>query len=437
MKLVQQIIIGSICIAFAPITMAQNVLMLDEALRLALQNNYSIQLAKNEAEIARNNNHVGAAGMLPFATANATQDNQVVDTDQEFLDGRTNNRPGAKNNAINANVELGWNIFDGLRMFATKNKLEELQKIGELRMRSNIEQSFTRVTKAYYDVLLAKQQLKSTKQSTENSENRLLIADDKFKAGKAAKTELLRAQVDLNTDKAALMRQENILRNTKTTLNQLLARDLNTDFDVPDSIASGNTYKLDELINKSNGANANLLMAKANERVSLLNIREIRAERMPTIQLLGGYNYNRQESQAGFLRYSQINGFHYGATASINLFNGFDVNRRLRNAEILLKQNELVYKDSITRIQTNIQQAYNTYVMSLELVNFEKENVKVARENFEIANEQYKVGVITSIELRDAQQNLVNSEIRLFTAQYESKLNETELLRLSGELVKL
>lgn len=426
----------SFAFLLTPPLYAQEILTLEDALRAALQNNYSIQVAKNDAEIARNNNSAGAAGMLPFVSATAAQDNQRVNTQQEFLNGTSNNVDGAKNNSLAANVELGWNIFDGFKMFATKNKLEELQKVGELRMRNNIEQTFVRVTKAYYDVMLAKQQLKSTAQTAENSENRLAIADDKYKAGKAARTEYLRAQVDLNTDKAALMRQENTLRNAKTGLNQLLARDLNTTFDVPDSIDSYATYKLDELLGKTTAQNANLQLAKTNERVSLLNIKEIRAERMPLVQLRSGYNFSRQESQAGFLQSAQNSGIHYGAALSINLFNGFDVNRRLKNAQIVLRQNQLIYSDSLIRMQSSIQQAYNNYVLGLTLVDFEKENTKVARENFQIADEQYQVGVITSIELRDAQENLLLSEIRLFTAQYEAKLNETELLRLSGELVK-
>jgi outer membrane protein TolC len=84
-----------------------------------------------------------------------------------------------------------------------------------------------------------------------------------------------------------------------------------------------------------------------------------------------------------------------------------------------------------------VQHAYNNYLLSIQLIAFEKENEKVAKENFDIANEQYKVGVITSIELRDAQLNLLNSQIRLLNAQYEAQINETELLRLTGELVKL
>lgn len=416
---------------------AQQVLTLNDALKIALENNYAIQVAKNDAELSKNNNRIGAAGMLPVVTGTINQDNQVVDTRQKFLSGAENNRDGAKSDNLNANIELGWTIFDGLKMFATKNKLEELQKIGELKMQSNIEQTFMRVTKAYYDVLLSKQQLKSTEDAVANSEQRLKLTTEKYNAGKSAKTEMLKAQVDLNTDKAALMRQTNNYQNAQTNLNQLLGRDLNIKFAVEEKIAEPKKYTLDELMNKVSGQNTSLTIAKKNQQISMLNVSEIKAERLPTIQLKGGYNYLRQQSEAGFLQSSQNNGFHYGAGLSINIFNGFDVNKRLQNARLNLKSNELIYKDSLTRLQNQLQQSFNNYVLSTQLITFEKENVKVAQENFDIANEQFKVGVITSIELRDAQLNLLNNQIRLLNAQYDAQINETELLRLTGELVKL
>lgn len=428
----------SLLLLLAPLGMvrAQTMLTLSDALKIALENNYSIQVAKNDAAIAANNNRAGAAGMLPVVTGTAAQDNQVVDTRQKFLSGSENNRDGAKSNSLNANVELGWTIFDGLKMFAAKNRLEELQMAGELRTRSNIEYTFMRVTRAYYDAMLAQQQLKSNKEAVSNSETRLTLANDRWLAGKSPKTEVLKAQVDVNTDKAALLRQENVVKNTKSTLNQLLGRDLNTPFELPEQMPAGKTYSLDELQSKAGAQNAALLAAKATSRVSLLSMREIKAERMPTIQLRSGYNYSRQESEAGFLQSSQNNGFHYGAGLSINLFNGFDVQRRLHNARLTYQSNELVYKDSLTRLQNQLQQTYNNYVLSTNLIAFEEANEKVAKENFDIASEQYKVGVITSIELREAQLNLLNSQLRLLNARYEAKMNETELQRLSGELLK-
>ncbi len=415
---------------------AQQLLTLQEALRTALENNYAIQVAKNDAAISKNNNTAGGAGMLPVVNGNVSQDNQVIDTRQKFLNGNENNRDGARSNTLNAGVELNWTIFDGLRMFASKSKLDELEKIGELRMKANIENVFLRVTKSYYEVVLNKQQLETAKQSLINSEQRLQLAEDKWKAGKIAKTEMLKAKVDFNSDQAAYLRQENLYKNSKVVLNQLLGRDLNTTFEVNDSLAKYKSFVLDDLMNKAT-ENTALQATKKTQQVSFLTVKEAEAERMPTLQLRSGYNLNRQQSEAGFLQSAQNMGFHYGGVLSMNLFNGFEVNRKINMARIQLKSNEYIYKDSLSKIQQQINQAYNNYVLSTALTKLEMENVKVAEENYDIASEQYKVGVITGIELRDAQLNLNLVKLRLLQAQYEAKLNETELMRLTGELLQL
>ncbi len=419
----------------AYISNAQQVLNLSDVLTIALNNNYAIQLAKNEAELSKNNNRMGAAGMLPNVAGTALQDNQVVNTKQQFLNGTENNKDGAKSSQLNANVELGWTIFDGLKMFATKSRLNELQNIGELRMRSQIEQNFTKVIRAYYDVVLAKQQTNVNKSALTISEKRVQLAQDKYDAGKASLNEVLKAKVDLNTDKSNLMKQEIKFKNSKNQLNQLLARDINTDFDVPDSIALNTELKLNDLNTKVMAQNADVLVAKRNQHVNELAIQEINAERMPTIQLRSGYNYSKQTSEAGFLQSSQNLGYHYGAALNINLFNGFDVDRRLQNAKITLKSSELIYKDSLAKLQNNLQQSYNTYTLNNQLVQFEKENVSIVTQNFNITDEQYKVGTITSLELRDAQQNLLLSNNRYLSATYDAKLAEVELMRISGDLM--
>ncbi len=432
-----RIVIAFVLLSFTIKLQAQDTLSLDAALKIALQNNFAIQIAKNDAEVSRINNYAGAAGMMPFVNGTAVQDNQTANINQQFLNGTENSRNAATSSQLNANVELGWNIFDGLKMFATKNKLEELQQIGELRMRSQIEQIFMRITKAYLDVLLSKRQLQLILDQKSISESRLQLANDKLSAGKASKTEVLKAQVDLNTDRSLMMRQEITYKNNKATLNQLLARNYDIDFDVVDTILIKTDFVLNDVETKTVTQNANMLIAKKNQQVSLLTRREIYAERMPTIQLKGGYNYNNQQSQAGFLQSSTSNGIHYGAGLNINLFNGFSVSKRLQNARLSERTSTLIYNDSLLKIKTTVQQTYNTYVSNLALVTVEKENVKVAQENFDIANEQYKVGVITSIDLRNAQQNLLISTNRLLNAYYDAKLSETELLRLSGELLTL
>jgi outer membrane protein TolC len=416
---------------------AQQILTLNEVLKLALENNFSIQVAKNEAEISKNNNYAGAAGMLPTIAASANQDNVVNNTQQKFLNGTENNRDDAKSNQLNTGVELGWTIFDGLKMFATKNKLNQLQEIGELKMKLQIEQVFSKVTRAYFEIVQHKKVLNALQQSVTISSERLKLTNDKFTLGKVSKAEVLKAQVDLNTDKSAYMKQLNSLQNAKINLNQLLARSLIVDFEVAENILINKDLKLAELKNKAKLQNTNLLIIKKNNQISSNTINEIKAERLPTLQFKTGYNFNKQSSEAGFLQSSQTNGFHYGAAINFNLFNGFNTDRRITNAMLNLKSTDITLKDSLQKLDLAVQQTFNNYSLALQLLAIEIENIDLAKNSFELVNEQYKVGVITAIELRDVQQKLLLSETQLSALQLDAKIAEIELQKLCAEITKM
>jgi outer membrane protein TolC len=416
---------------------AQQILTLNEALKLALENNFSIQVAKNEAEISKNNNYAGAAGMLPTIAASANQDNVVNNTQQKFLNGTENNRDDAKSNQLNTGVELGWTIFDGLKMFATKNKLNQLQEIGELKMKLQIEQIFSKVTRAYFEIVQHKKVLNALQQSVTISSERLKLTNDKFTLGKVSKAEVLKAQVDLNTDKSAYMKQLNSLQNAKINLNQLLARSLIVDFEVAENILINKYLKLAELQNKAKLQNTNLLIIKKNNQISSNTINEIKAERLPTLQFKTGYNFNKQSSEAGFLQSSQTNGFHYGAAINFNLFNGFNTDRRITNAMLNLKSTDITLKDSLQKLDLAVQQTFNNYSLALQLLAIEIENIDLAKNSFELVNEQYKVGLITAIELRDVQQKLLLSETQLSALQLDAKIAEIELQKLCAEITKM
>jgi outer membrane protein TolC len=414
---------------------AQSILKLNDVYRLALENNFSIQLAKNEQEINRNNNSIGAAGMLPNIAATAGKDNTVTDTKQKFLNGATNDRDAAKANQLNAGVELGWTIFDGFKMFASKNRLEQLQNQGELRFKMQIEQVYSRISKAYYDIVQAKQMLEVEKQSISLSEQRLKLVQDRLDAGKSSKAEVLNAQVDFNADKSRLLKQKNVLQNLKINLNQLLAREIDTEFDVENEIENTADYKLDSLSMLAAEKNTSILILKSGKNIQNYAIKEIQAERYPSVSLRTGYTYSKSESEAGFLQSSDNTGYHYGAGVNLNVFSGSSVSRRMTNAKIGLKSTELILKDSLSKLQMSLNATFRNLQLGKELLLMESENLKVAKSNVELATEQYKIGVISALELRQAQQNLLAAETRYLVARYDAILAEVELKRLSGMLL--
>jgi outer membrane protein TolC len=435
MKIVSTLVLGLFLFCLDQAN-AQNALSLKDAFDIALQNNFSIQIAANDFEVTKKNNVIGNAGMLPSINGVVNQDNQVLDSKQKFLNGTENNRNGAKINQLNAGVELNWTLFNGMKMFATKSKLAELEAIGEVRLRQQMETLLTRVAKAYFDILLLREQLKSGKEFIEISEKRLEIAKAKVLAGKSAKPEVLNAQVNLNTDLAGYKRLETQYKNSKLGLNLLMGKDLSFTFEATDSLMPKDALSIESIKELAAKNNSGIQSAKLNREVAQFQLKEIKGERYPSLQLKSGYSYNQQQSQAGFLQSANTNGFHYGLGLNLTVFNGFDIDRRIGNSKIAFKNSDLLLKDSLLKLEVAVTQAYNVYLNNIDLYAFEKTNLDVAKQNFELSRDQYDQGMISSNDLRIAQTNYLLNVNRLLVAAYDSKLSEMELERLSGSLIK-
>jgi outer membrane protein TolC len=422
--------------ALTHLVQAQTTLSLKQAYELALENNFSIQIASNELEIAKRNNVIGNAGMLPSLNGVVNQDNQVVDTKQKFLNGAENNRDGAKSNSLNASVEMNWTLFNGMKMFATKRKLAEFEAMGKLRLKQQMENTLSRVAKAYLDALLAKEQLAIAEQVLSIGEKRLQVAKAKLEAGKSPKSELLNVQVNLQADKAAARRLEASYKNSKLNLLQLLGLQTSFNFELSDSWVSQEALSYEAFKESAMQQNSGIQLSKLSKELAQTQLGELKADRYPSLQLRSGYNYNKQESEAGFLQSSNNTGFHYGLGLNLNIFNGFDTDRKIGIAKINQRSAELLYKDSLLKLEIAVAQAYEMYAANRALFQFEESNVLLAKENFELAREQQANGLLSINDLRIAEVNYMQSMQRKFQAAYEAKLSEIELKRLSGKLLQ-
>jgi outer membrane protein TolC len=194
--------------------------------------------------------------------------------------------------------------------------------------------------------------------------------------------------------------------------------------------------KFDALKEQAFANNSGIKMARLNQSVAQYQLREIRGDRYPSLQLRSGYSYIKQESEAGFLQSSNTQGLHYGFGVNMNLFNGFDVDRRVNNAKIGFKMSDILLKDSLLKLEVALTQAYQVYLTNIDLYQFEQKNLEVAKQNFDLAKLQQDQGMISINDLRIAQVTLVQSVVRLLQAAYDSKLSEVELKRLSGILIQ-
>lgn len=415
---------------------AQEALSLENAIALALENNFAIRIARTEVEIDRNNASLGNAGLLPTLTATAGESRSINDARQEFYNGSLIDRNGAKSDNRSVGVALNWTLFDGLAMFSNYAKLRTFREMGELETRIAVEDNLAQVIKAYHDLVQAQKNLKAIEEAVSISEKRMQIAQANYKMGSGSKLDLLDARVDLNEDRSAVMRAALAVANGRIALNRLMGRAADLDFATSDSIRLQGDLALAPLEQQMLSGNQALLLSRKNLRAAEQANKAASGPRLPKIGLNVGYNLARTESQAGFIKSSENQGLTYGLSASYTLFDGFNISRNKQNAEITVRANELRLREMEQAFQAQLRQSHAQYRANLEMISLESDNLTVSRENVQAALERYRLGSISALELREVQRKYLDAQVRLLTAQYEAAASEVELLRLSGGLIR-
>ncbi|HNP33629.1 MAG TPA: TolC family protein [Flavobacterium sp.] len=423
-----------ILLVLTSIVHAQEVLMLEDAVKIALENNYEIRISKNDLNIDKTNVSAGNAGMLPKVAANVVDNNSVLNTKQTKSDGTVNQLNNAKNNSLTYGVGLDWTVFDGFKMFAKYDQLKALQKLGEANLKLTVVTKISDVTSTYYDLVQQQQQLAALDSTIVISNQRLTLAQNRFTIGKASKLEVLNAQVDLNTDTTALLKQKELYANTKTLLNQMLARDVKTDFKVIDNIAVDDKLLLPELQSLAEKQNPQLEAQILNKKIAELQLKQVKADRYPTVKVNTGYNFTDTESSLGFVTQSNTKGINYGFSASLNLFDGFNQRRNEKIAKLQVDNANIAIEQQNKALETTLINSYQTYLTNLELTKLEQKNEAIAKQNLDITLEKFKIGTITTIEFRTAQLNYTNAKARYTSAQFQAKLSEIALKELAGNM---
>ncbi|HLW33293.1 MAG TPA: TolC family protein [Aequorivita sp.] len=412
----------------------KQLLTVEEAVTIALENNYQIKIASNELKIDETSVSPGFAGMLPSVNAVADNNNSTLNIDQTRSDGTKLSRDNAKNKSLNYGVQLDWTIFDGLQMFARYDQLQEVKNRSDAELKLSILETVSDVMITYFDLVQQKQQLTALDSTIVISQQRVELANNRFSIGKASKLELLNAQVDENTDQAIYLRQQELFENTKTRLNQIMGRDVKLDFRVIDLISIDKTLDLEALEQQTTTQNPQLQAQIINKRITELQLKQIRGGRLPTISAQAGYMFTDSESSLGFTTNNKSRGFNYGFSARLNLFDGFNQNRNEKIAKIQIENSELLIEEQTQTLLSQLTRAFQTYKTNLKLMDLEVHNEAIAKENMEITIAKYRIGTIPTIEFRAAQLNYINAVVRSSNAVYAAKLSEITLKELAGNL---
>lgn len=419
----------------ALLSVSAQVLTAENAVRIALEHNHGIRLAKLDARSAELLNNVGNAGMLPTLDANGFYSIDNSSTRQTFFSGEVRQADDANTRVLDGALALNWTVFDGLTMFAVKDRLEALELIGKNDLRQQMESTVYDVLTSYYLAAQVKKAVEVQQEGLRTSRERLKIVESGQRIGSNSGLQVVQAQLDLSTDSAALLDLKQQQAIAATRLNTLLGRAADTQVELDSTIPATEQIDLDAIQRDARAGNTALQQARQQQLLADVSVKELRGALFPRVDVYGNYGYTRSTSDVGFLQSNRAVGPDYGVRVSVPLFRGLQANRAVEVAKITREQAAIGTEQAQLQLEQQVLDGWTNYTTARQRVALEESNLTGIRKQVDVALESYRLGMLTAVELRDVQQGMIDAENRLLLAQYEAKAAELQLKWLAGKLV--
>ena len=415
----------------APLS-AQDTLSLDQAIALALERNFDIQLLKNDVEIAGLNNTKANAGMLPVVNLNAF-DNGVsaLNFKQKLANGTEIKRPAGFFNSFNTNVSAAWTLYDGGRIYMEKQRLEALEQLGKDQLLQQVQETIASVALAWYTIARQEETIRNLDEVIITIRERYNLASNRLEFGLGNKVDVLQAQIDLNERNKERLLAENGLSEAKSNLNTLLSRAPDTRFaagKLPTTLpAIPDTAALRQTIIATNPG---LDVLERSLRIAKITENQAKTLNKPRVGLTGAYSFQRSDNTTGFSLLSQQHGPALGVNFTMPLYTGGNLSRQKEIARVgvesaTLRINQLQL--ALTQQLMNLAGRSEVYRKALDI---ERQNLDFARENQKIAAERFRQGLSTALETREAQLTLENALFRVSQGTFDVLVNDVQIRAL-------
>ncbi len=416
--------------------LSQEKLSLDQAIAIALEKNYDIQIYDNNLMQADNNQDIKNTGYLPSLTLNAggnyASNNAFVVTQA----GEEKSIDGIQSTTYNASVGVGYVLYNGMYRKHNFEKLKKAYELASVQKQIQIDNTILNVYTTYYNIAKNTINLNIYEESFEISKNRLIRTSYQMKYGQKTNLDVLNAKVDVNNDSLNLINGQIQLDNEKRTLNYLLGLPMNKTFEVEEIVEVNELLDIATITANMEANNSTAKQYELNKALANYDVKLNQSSWMPKVSTTVSYGLNNGNYGPTSLFATQnVTGLNAGLSLSWNVFDGGATSTKVQNAKITAANQDL-YKNQVElNLSNELANTWAAYLNQLLIINSEEMNVAVADQNFLKTQEQYNLGEISSIEFRQAQLNLINAKVSLTTAKFNAKIAEMQLKKLEGTLI--
>ncbi|MFN7383199.1 MAG: TolC family protein [Dolichospermum sp.] len=404
---------------------------LSEALELAKRNNNDLQVSLLQLQRTKSVLREAQAALFPSIDLSADVTNSRSTADTLAVERRRNAGFPADDAPANTNfsgtAQIKYDLYTSGRRNGAIQEAEERIRVQELDVEKQSEEIRLNVSKAYYDLQQADENVRITKSAVENAQASLKDAMALEKAGVGTRFDVLRSQVNLANSQQdltnALSQQQIARRKLAPLLN--LSQSVSISAADPVKLAGLWQQPLEQSIVLAYQNRPELQQTLAQRKIGEAQIKQALASSGPQVSLVGRYNLLDQFDDGT----SVSDGYSLGLQATINLYNGGSAKARASQAKTSIAIAETQFSEQKNQIRFQVEQAYSTQASSLENVQTANVALEQARESLRLARLRFQAGVGTQTDVINALNDLTRSEGNRVKAILDYNRALTELQR--------
>ena len=403
-------------------------LTLEDSVRLALDNNYSIKEQEadyDSAVWARHQARRTAGPKLNWESKATKLGGHYYDTvnlDRAFGNGLTLTFPvytgGQLEGAIKA-ADLGMNASElGLELAKQKVKAGTMA--------------------AYYKALQAKNQIKVAQDSVNTLTEHLKNVNAQFAVGTVAKSDVLGTQVQMANAEQSLITANNNYDVAIASLNNIMGVPTGTELNLTDSLAyTAYEIPLEECTEYAMLNRPDVLIADYKVAVAREEVKAAKAGYLPQVQVSASKAWAGDSAFSENSSRSSGNYWEVGLGLSWNVWDNQVTEAKVRQNKAAVMKAESVAADTRQTGDLEVRTAYLNLKAAEKSINTTKVAVEKAQEDYKIAQVRYSAGVGTNLDVMDAEEKLTQAQTNYYTALYNYNSSKADLDRAMGIMVDL
>ena len=410
-------------------------LTLADCLNIALAQNATILKAKNDLEAQQGVVVQTRAVALPQLTATG----QYKDTDPNAIESFPGSPTPTPHQNWNSGVQIVQTIYQGGRTIAAFKAASATKRQAIAQYQTAVADTLLTVRLAYYDVLLAAQQITVNEASVELLQKELEDQQRRYEAVTVPKLNVLRAEVAVANQRPALIQARNNYRTSKNNLSNLLGYNLprevweNIPLDLTDKLDAA-PYQVDlpTAIQQALDRRTELTDLRQTAELQRLNVINAKAGYKPTLSVFAGYSWNNVQFTQPVELDHDISGWNVGGQLNWAIFDGMLTRGKVTQAKALYNKAKTNVDDKGRQIELEVRTAYSDFIEAREVLESQTKVQEEAEEALRESDARAGAGTGTQLDVLDAQTSLTQARTTEVQALHDYDTARARLERAIG-----